>query len=99
MDTLVIVMNKKRMEITVKGDVQGVFYRTNAKTTAEELGLTGYVENRSDGTVFIDVEGAEEDVREFLQWSEAGSPQARVDSVEHLEFDDIKGYQRFEIKA
>lgn len=92
-------MGQKRMEIIVKGDVQGVFYRTNAKATAEELGLTGYVENRSDGTVFLEVEGAEVDVREFLMWAEEGPPQARVETVEHLEFDDTKGFRRFDIKT
>ena len=36
---------------TVRGRVQGVFFRASVMRRARELGLTGYVRNRHDGSV------------------------------------------------
>ena len=45
--------------VVISGRVQGVFFRASTKNKAEELCLTGWVRNRSDGTVEACFEGEE----------------------------------------
>lgn len=42
------------------GDVQGVGFRYRAKYAAEQLGLTGWVENEDDGSVEMEIQGKPE---------------------------------------
>ncbi len=53
---------KIRVHILVSGKVQGVFFRSSTKDKAEELSLSGWVRNLSDGRVEAVFEGETEDV-------------------------------------
>ena len=75
-------MGQKRIQLVVRGRVQGVFYRATAQREARQLGLTGWVKNRGDGTVEMVVEGDEDAVKDFLAWAQQGPATARVDKVE-----------------
>jgi acylphosphatase len=88
---------QKHWSITVRGRVQGVSYRAYTQMKAEHLDLGGYVENRPDGTVHVEVEGPEESLEQFRQWLWEGSPTARVESVEVAETEPVP-YRRFEIR-
>jgi acylphosphatase len=68
--------------ISVKGKVQGVFFRAYTKKKAEELGLNGFVKNVKDGSVYIEAEGEENILIEFINWCYKGSPGSKVESVE-----------------
>ncbi|MFC1513655.1 acylphosphatase [candidate division KSB1 bacterium] len=46
-----------RIHIIVTGVVQGVGFRWFVNRTAENLGVTGWVKNRRDGSVEIEAEG------------------------------------------
>lgn len=72
----------KHFEIKIKGKVQGVFFRANAKEVATNLELTGFVKNEADGSVLIQVEGPEEKLQEFITWCRTGSVRSRVESVD-----------------
>jgi acylphosphatase len=70
----------------VHGTVQGVGFRFSTEGEADRLGVDGFVRNRPDGTVEVEVEGAPEAVGHLLAWLEegpAGADVARVD-VEEL---------------
>jgi acylphosphatase len=73
--------------LSIHGRVQGVFYRSWAVRTARELGLTGWVRNRHDGTVEAVVQGAREEVEHFIEQARDGPPSAKVTSVEVGECD------------
>lgn len=75
-------MQHKHYNITVKGRVQGVWFRKYTAGKAKELGLKGFVENKPDGTVYIEVEGGKESLQAFVKWLYKGSPQSEVKSVE-----------------
>ena len=48
--------------IQVKGKVQGVWFRAFTKEKAEELGLTGWVQNQPEGSVYLKVKGKKETI-------------------------------------
>jgi acylphosphatase len=81
--------------IVVRGQVQGVNYRSAAQDAAGDLGVAGWVRNRDDGTVEMVVEGDDDAVEEMIAWAREGSPQARVDDVEVTETEP-QGLRSFE---
>ncbi|MEZ4996543.1 MAG: acylphosphatase [Bacteroidales bacterium] len=48
--------------------VQGVGFRWSAAREAWRLGVTGYVRNMPDGTVFLEAEGSREKLDAFAAW-------------------------------
>lgn len=71
-----------RVHIYVSGRVQGVFYRSNTRKKALELGLKGWVRNLPDGRVEAVVEGEENQVDRLIQWCRRGPPSAVVTGLE-----------------
>jgi acylphosphatase len=69
-------------ELTVRGRVQGVFFRASARETALSLGIAGWVRNLPDGSVEIYAEGDEPLVREMIEWCRRGPPLAAVAGVD-----------------
>ena len=75
-------MAQKRIQLVVRGRVQGVYFRASAQREARQLGLTGWVKNRNDGAVELVAEGEEDQVKDFLSWAQLGPSTARVDKAE-----------------
>lgn len=69
---------EKSLKITVSGRVQGVSFRTTARRKALNLGLNGFVQNQSDGTVLLQVEGDSDNLDKFIDWCHEGSYHSRV---------------------
>lgn len=74
--------DKVRLSAIVHGRVQGIGFRYFAYLRASELGLTGYVRNRWDGTVEVVAEGKEDALRKFLEGLRVGPRSAIVDGVD-----------------
>ncbi|MEN8007953.1 MAG: acylphosphatase [Candidatus Krumholzibacteriota bacterium] len=72
----------ERVEITVRGRVQGVAFRWYTQKQALSLGLTGWVRNRPDGSVQMVAEGSRRDLEIFCNWAKRGPDHARVDHQE-----------------
>ncbi len=66
------------------GQVQGVNYRARVAESARRRGLAGTVENRWDGTVFIDVQGPEPEVQSFLDDIRGPRGMSHASSVERV---------------
>jgi hydrogenase maturation protein HypF len=91
------VMMIKRLQIIIKGAVQGVGFRPFIYRLAENLNLKGYVINSSSG-VNIEIEGLENNLRDFIKRIETEKPvHAIIISFEYTFLDPI-GYDSFEIK-
>ncbi len=75
-------MALKQLQMTVRGRVQGVFFRASTQREARRLGLSGWVRNRSDDALEILAEGEEVAIRELCGWAQKGPSAARVDRVE-----------------
>ncbi len=87
----------KHLNITVHGKVQGVNFRHYTREQAIELGVRGFVENRNDGTVYIEAEGNESQLEAFAEWCKKGPSRAAVTNIEKSD-DAVKGYASFEIR-
>ena len=66
---------------TVRGRVQGVWFRDSTRREAERLGITGYARNMSDGTVEVLACGDPGALAELQTWLHVGPPMARVTEV------------------
>jgi acylphosphatase len=86
-----------RAEVTVRGMVQGVFFRVETRDRARSLGLSGWVTNAHDGTVRAAFEGDEERVQSMVDWCGRGPRGARVEDVD-VEWTDAEGEQGFTIR-
>jgi acylphosphatase len=73
--------SNKRIAIRVTGKVQGVFYRRDAAREGIRLGLSGFVRNEPDGSVYAEAEGTETAVGAFIRWCRRGPEHARVEDV------------------
>ncbi|MDY0396618.1 acylphosphatase [Virgibacillus halophilus] len=71
--------------VRISGRVQGVGFRFTAKLAALEYGLTGWVKNKMDGTVEMEVTGEKESVEAYLDSVQAGL-NASI-QVEHMEIE------------
>jgi acylphosphatase len=87
---------KRRSVIRVWGRVQGVNYRRVAQREAVRLGVTGFARNMPDDSVWIEAEGTEEAMADFIAWCEKGPPRAGVERVE-VQDGDLVGYKGVEI--
>jgi acylphosphatase len=70
--------------ILVTGVVQGVGYRWSMVQQALGLGLTGWVRNRSDGSVEALAQGSNKALAELVAWARIGPRGAQVAHV-HIE--------------
>ena len=75
-------MDKKRVHIIVLGKVQGVFFRASTKDTADNLELSGFVRNKSDGTVEVIAEGDEGQLQKLVDWCHIGPDRSIVSGVD-----------------
>ena len=73
----------KRIIINVYGLVQGVFFRYTTRKVARRLGLTGYVKNMPDGSVYIEAEGPEDKINELLEFAKKGPKHAQVEKTDY----------------
>ena len=83
--------------LTITGRVQGVGYRDWAMTTAQRLGLSGWVRNRSDGAVEALIVGEDAVVGAMIEACRRGPAMARVDEidVEPVDLDILpEGFKR-----
>lgn len=90
--------SNKRLKMSIVGDVQGVFFRHFAKVEADDLALTGWCRNESDGSVYVVVEGEGKNVDKFVRWAKGGSELATVESVDVTEEKYTGLEKEFEIR-
>jgi acylphosphatase len=74
-----------RRRLVIHGRVQGVFFRSTLVHHAEQEGVAGWAENKSDGTVEAVFEGDADAVDRLLAVAGEGPPGARVDMVDTVE--------------
>lgn len=86
----------RHVQIKIYGTVKGVGFRWAAAKQAEKLGVFGFVKNDPAGFVYIEVEGNDLNVQQFVNWCAKGPSQAEVTNVEVVE-GEAKGFYNFSI--
>ena len=66
---------------TIRGLVQGVFFRDSTRRVAESLGITGHAINLPNGDVEVLACGDPPSLDQLGEWLKQGPPHARVDDV------------------
>lgn len=86
----------KTVLVRIHGKVQGVWYRAWTITNATELGLNGWVRNRSDGTVEAVFSGEDDIVGEMLRRCEDGPELAVVHHIDVSSTEEVvsKGFEK-----
>jgi acylphosphatase len=82
----------------VTGIVQGVNFRWFTQRRAAGLGLVGYVQNRSDGSVEFIAEGTRDALERLLEVVRVGPASAVVENVDAQWHAPTGEYHRFEIR-
>jgi acylphosphatase len=90
-------VDKLHKNITVSGMVQGVGFRYECSRAARNMGINGFVKNLSDGNVYIEAEGTENQLLAFIKWCWRGSRHSKVSDI-RMENGILKEFQFFEIK-
>ncbi|MBW3665780.1 MAG: acylphosphatase [Actinobacteria bacterium] len=70
--------------VVASGQVQGVFFRDQARREARRHGVAGWVRNCPDGSVEAHVEGSPEAVAALVRWTREGPRHADVDELRVL---------------
>ena len=85
----------KTIRLTVRGKVQGVFYRASAKNIADDLGITGWIKNLTDRNVEIKATSSEELLQQFIDWCRQGPQRAIVEEViiEDIQLETFTGFR------
>ena len=86
------------LKIIVYGKVQGVWFRKYTQKKAIELNLIGFVTNRKDGTVYIEVANSPVGINLFLKWLEnEGSPLSKVSKIKTITCNKKINFNEFKI--
>ena len=78
-------MQQHTRHLVIVGHVQGVGFRYAMVMKAAEIGITGWVRNRQDGTVEAVVQGLPDAVEAVTEWARHGPPGATVTDVQIAE--------------
>ncbi len=78
----------RAVHLEVHGRVQGVWYRAWAVENARALGLSGWVRNRTDGTVEVVLSGESEQVGKMIAQCYDGPTHAKVSGMNIEDYDD-----------
>ena len=87
----------KAFKATVSGKVQGVWFRDSTRQEAIKLKVTGWVKNIPAGTVYLEAEGEENNLKSLERWLHIGSPHSRVDRVNLQWIVPTKTYSTFKV--
>ncbi|WP_280770215.1 acylphosphatase [Salipaludibacillus daqingensis] len=89
----------KRFHVIVDGKVQGVGFRYHTQITASQRDLTGWVRNKLDGTVELEVQGDPDQIVTFLSSLEKARFPAKVADIKSTEISIQENEGMFSVRG
>lgn len=77
--------------------MQGVGFRYSARLAARNYGIKGYVRNMSDGSVYLEAEGSEDNINRFVNWCKKGPDFAYIDRI-NITDGSLTDFESFEVR-
>ena len=90
---------RRRLDVLVRGRVQGVGYRVFAARAAERHGIVGWVANQAGGAVRVVGEGDEAELQAWLAELRRGPCAGSVSAVDELWSAGAGTFSEFEIRS
>jgi acylphosphatase len=90
-------VSRARARVVARGRVQGVFFRAEARSRAQSLGLAGWVRNTAEGTVEAVFEGERDRVESMIDWCRRGPALAEVSQVD-IEWEEPRSEAGFAVR-
>ncbi|MGI9253040.1 MAG: acylphosphatase [Thermomicrobiales bacterium] len=72
----------ERKRIHVQGELRGAGFGSGGWRKAHALMLGGFMDKQKDGSFVFEIEGRPEDLDQFVDWAQRGSPRSVISSVE-----------------
>lgn len=88
-------MTVQRIHAIVSGRVQGVGFRYQAKMNAEMKGLSGWVRNKRNGDVELEVQGDRETISSFFDSLYELRFPAKIKQIEKTEKEPVPNEEQF----
>ena len=89
--------DSERFCVLFTGSVQGVGFRYTVLRLAAGQSLSGFISNRMDGTVYMEVEGRYAAFSDFLREIQASRLGRYIHAVRVERKEELRGYDGFEI--
>jgi len=70
-----------RRKLVIKGIVQGVGFRYFTSKTAKRFGITGFVRNQPDGSVYVEAQSARRTLDSFVEYLREGPTASTVNEI------------------
>jgi acylphosphatase len=86
------------MQVFFEGNVQGVGFRYTIRHIAKGFDVTGWVRNLRDGRVEMQVDGADDEVRAFLDAIMQSELRAHIKKQDAKPLSDAPPMRGFEIR-
>jgi acylphosphatase len=82
-------------QFTIRGRVQGVFFRDSTRRVAQSLGISGHAINLPNGNVEVAAYGEESAIAELAEWLQDGPRMAEVSDIESIDIDwrEVSGFK------
>lgn len=81
---------RRTLQLTIIGRVQGVGFRFFVRQKALELNLGGWVRNKMDGSVEVEVEGHPDAINTFIDLLKLGNGYSRIDRIFRAELTELQ---------
>lgn len=87
-----------RFRFYFSGRVQGVGFRFTARSLAVPMGLTGFVQNLSDGRVLMEAQGSQSNIDTVISRLVSGDSYIRITNIEKEEIPIVQGEKAFDYR-
>lgn len=62
----------KAFQISIFGNVQKIGFRFHSMEKAYQLSIRGFVQYHANGSIYMEAEGEDENINQFLEWCRRG---------------------------